>query len=243
MTNEARRMRLEICLAADTQAKPETRLLPAGSEQRFCAASIRSETTSGSRYAIGHAAVFGKLSRDLGKFKERIQRGAFSRAIAARQDTKFLLNHDPAYLIARIKNNSLQLREDSLGLYFKAEIPDTTAGNDLEEMLDQGLIDECSFAFTVSEGQRWSREISPDTSEMIDVRTLTDVDELYDCSAVVEPAYFGTDVQAASRALWPGSGQMPAELRSRLRTNGPMIDEVQLNRRRRLRLREALLTL
>ena len=76
-------------------------------------------------------------------------------------------------------------------------------------MLDQGLIDECSFAFTVSEGQRWSREIDPHTSEMIDVRTLTDVDELYDCSAVVEPAYFGTDVQAASRALGPVADRCP----------------------------------
>lgn len=236
-------MRLALALIADTQAKPEARRLPDGAEQRFCTASVRSETAGGKRYAVGHAAVFGKLSRDLGGFKERIQPGAFSRAIAARQDTKLLINHDPNFLIARIKNNSLQLREDSLGLFFKADLPDTTAGNDLQEMLDEGLLDECSFAFTVSDGQRWSREIDPDTSEMGDVRTLTDVDELFDVSVVCEPAYFGTDVQAASRALWPGGGQMPAELRSHIGAIhiGSISDEQRnLYRRARLALASSL---
>lgn len=240
MTNEQRIARLAAAIA---DAPRETRLLPAGSEQRFCTASVRSETTAGKRYAVGHAAVFSTLSRDLGGFKERLQRGAFSRAIAARQDTKFLLNHDANQILARVKNGSLELREDSIGLAFRALLPNTTAGDDLEQLLDDGLVDECSFAFTVgSDGQRWSREIDPETGDMCDVRDLLDIEDLYDCSAVVYPAYPGTDTSLATRALW-ASGEMPAELRSHLRTRVGVIDEVQLNRRRRLRLREALLTL
>ena len=97
MTNEARRIRLEICLAADTQAKPETRLLPGGSEQRFCAASIRSETTSGSRYAIGHTAVSENLAGTWGNLKNASSAVHLARYCRpAGHQVSF--NHDPAYL-------------------------------------------------------------------------------------------------------------------------------------------------
>ncbi len=222
---------------ADTQTKLEVRRLPDGSEQRFCSASIRSETASGKRYAVGYSATFNTLSHDLGGFKERIQPGAFRQAIAEKQDTVFLYNHDPNFLIARVSNGSLRLSEDSRGLAFRAELPiNTSAGNDLAEMLDLGLITECSFSFIVGgAGQRWSKETDPETGESCDVRDLLEVGQLFDCAAVCRAAYPSTSI-AASRALWAGGGEMPAEIRSRINAGHGHIDEHQKNLVRRARL-------
>ena len=219
-------------------ADDDSRNLPADSEQRFFKRAIRMERSAGTTYAVGHAAVFGILSADLGGFKERIQRGAFSRAIRERQDTKFLINHDPNRIIGRVKNGTLQLSEDTQGLRFRCELPDTSAGRDLRMQLDSGLVDECSFAFTVGKnGQRWTREADQDSGTECLVRDLTDVDELLDCAAVVYPAYPGTDIGSAARALFP-AGQ-PAEIRSHLGNAGGAISEEEEILRLRARMRAA----
>ena len=43
---------------------------------------------------VGYAAVFNKYSDDLGWFKEKIQKGAFSKTIVD-GDIRALINHDP----------------------------------------------------------------------------------------------------------------------------------------------------
>lgn len=208
------------------------------SEQRFTRQTkIRAESSAGKTYAVGYAATFNTLSHDLGGFKERISRGAFSNAIRARQDTKFCLNHSPNQLLARVKNGTLELSEDNIGLFFRAQLPDTTLGRDFKQQLAEGLIDECSFAFRVSTGQSWTREKDPATGEIIDVRSILQVDELADCSAVVYPAYPGTDV-AVGRSLWP-NGMIPVEIRSRV----PNIGLVDQDRQRRERLDAAIASL
>jgi uncharacterized protein len=212
MTSTKEQLRQRLAAAAASIEGPSG--LPTGCEQRFFSTSIRSERSAGKKYAVGHAATFGTLSSDLGGFRERIRKGAFARAIRERQDTKFLLNHNPSLIIARVKNGTLELAEDSVGLVFRALLPSTTAGRDLEQQLDDNLIDECSFAFTCSDGQSWSRERDPETGQLCDVRALECVDDLLDCSAVTYPAYPGTDAALAARALWPTG--LPAEIRSRI---------------------------
>ena len=65
----------------------------------------------------GHAAVYGKLSEDLGGFRERIQRGAFSEVIK-KSDARCLVNHNADKLLGRQGAGTLLLEDTVRGLHF-----------------------------------------------------------------------------------------------------------------------------
>jgi len=137
---------------------------------------------------VGHAAVFNKLSEDLGGFREQITPGAFKEAIKE-DDIRALFNHDPNFILARNKSGTLSLKEDSEGLAIEFEPPDTQAGRDLVISLDRGDVDQMSFGFSVKpNGQNWGEDKEGNV-----IRTLTNV-RLFDVSPVVFPAYLQTDV-------------------------------------------------
>lgn len=141
----------------------------------------------------GHAAVFNSLSDDLGGFRERVAPGAFGRALEERQDTVFLIDHDPSKLLGRVAAGTLKLNEDDRGLAVESELPDTTYARDLAVLMERGDIHSMSFGFRVKK----------DTWEERDgeqIRTLHDVD-LVDVSAVVFPAYPQTDADVEARQL------------------------------------------
>jgi hypothetical protein len=131
----------------------------------------------------GYAAKFDETT-DLGKFRERIQRGAFKNVLD--NDVRFLLNHD-GLTLARTTNGTLKLREDATGLHYTAELNDTTAGRDLYAAIKRGDISQSSFAFTIDR-QSWSDDNS--------TRTVEQVGRLLDVSAVVYPAYENSSVKA-----------------------------------------------
>lgn len=63
----------------------------------FPLTEIRIEERDGKIPKItGHAAVFGKLSENLGFFREKIRAGAFKKTITE-ADIRALFNHDPNY--------------------------------------------------------------------------------------------------------------------------------------------------
>ena len=47
---------------------------------------------------------------------------------------------------------TLSLKVDGRGLKYSFEAPNTTMGNDLLELVNNGVIDKSSFAFTVPQG-------------------------------------------------------------------------------------------
>ena len=55
--------------------------------------------------AEGYAAVFNSET-DLGYYREKIAPGAFTRALAEKQDVRCLFNHDPNHVLGRTKNGS-----------------------------------------------------------------------------------------------------------------------------------------
>jgi len=141
----------------------------------------------------GYAARFNSYSKDLGGFKERIQPGAFSTAVKERADVRFLTNHNPDSVMGRTKNGTLKLREDSEGLYFEVLLPDTQQGRDLRTTIERGDMDQCSFAFTVDEGDdEWAEDVDERGNRFV-ARTLKRVN-LFDVSAVTYPAYEDTNV-------------------------------------------------
>jgi uncharacterized protein len=138
---------------------------------------------------VGYAARFNSESKDLGGYKETIAPGAFSRALKEGGEVKCLFNHDSSQILGRTKNGTLTLSEDDKGLRFRCVLnKDDSAARDLHARVKSGLIDECSFAFTVPDGgDEWDATGTK--------RTLRDVN-LLDVSAVTDPAYKETSVSA-----------------------------------------------
>jgi len=138
---------------------------------------------------VGYSAVFDQLSEDLGGFREKIAKGAFSKTIKE-SDIKALFNHDPNYVLGRNRNSTLTLEEDDHGLKVEIEPPDTQFANDLVKQIERGDIDQMSFGF-ITKADEW------DEKGKEPIRTLKDV-ELFDVSPVVFPAYEQTAVAVRS---------------------------------------------
>ena len=103
-------------------------------------------------------------------------------------DVPLKYNHEDSHLImARTRNHSLELKKDEKGLFFHAELLDTQSNKDIYKSVKAGLIDKCSFAFTVR-GDEYDYET--------DTRRITDIERLYDVSVVDIPFYDSTSVYA-----------------------------------------------
>ena len=178
---------------------------------------LRAEKTDdGKRYLNGYAALYNQLSEDLGwRMRERIMPGAFTRAIKEKHDVRHLINHDPTLVLGRTKAGTTELSEDSKGLKFRTELPDTSYAGDLFASVQRGDIDECSFGF-IAVKTAWIDEQDPDNPDyQRSIRELYDVD-LFDVSTVTYPAYPGTNTTAERSlgALWPDG--VPSEVRSHM---------------------------
>lgn len=181
-----------------------------------------------SRKVEGYASVFNSRSKDLGGFTEIIDPAAFN-GVIERSDVLALLNHDQDRgVLARSRKGvgSLTLTVDERGLHYSFDAPNTALGNELVEGLKRGDISTSSFAFTVA-GEKWTKE--EDGSYL---RTITQIDKLFDVSPVYNEAYEDTSValrsleaaraeEAASR-----SDVEPTEEQEEVEDEEPKDDEV-----------------
>jgi HK97 family phage prohead protease len=164
-------------------SKIETRRTPTSIEVR--------EEGDGMRFS-GYAAVFNSASEPL-PFIERIAPGAFRKSLRARNDIKFLWNHDAGEVLGSTRAGTLMLTEDEKGLRVDGLLPNTSRGRDVAELLRRGDVDAMSFGFSVpAGGDSWSE----DGSE----RTLNSV-RLFEVSLVSWPAYTATAGTVAVRGL------------------------------------------
>lgn len=164
---------------------------------------FRALENDGKHFIEGYASVFGVRSklilenRDL--FYEEINPGAFQRVLERDGlDVIFTFNHSKDVVLARTVSGTLALSQDDKGLFFRAEIDmnDSDAKN-LWLRVKRGDIFENSFAFRVAEEDyRWSR-IDGDN---IPLRTIDNISDLRDVSAVTYAAYPETSVGARELA-------------------------------------------
>lgn len=136
----------------------------------------------------GYAIVFNEKTMlyevDGIKFYEVID----SRALQGTDLSDVLLkyNHsDEVFVLAGVRNGSLQLIRDYKGLKVRAEIANISAGRDLFELIRTRLLDKMSFAFTVAE---------EDYDKDKRLRTIKRIKKLWDCAVVSVPAYPQTSV-------------------------------------------------
>lgn len=156
---------------------------------------------------VGYTAVFGvdtEINSYFGTFKERLQKGAFRRAIREGQDVRALRNHDPDNLLGRTNSKTLRLKEDDTGLHIDVDPPNTSIGRDTVESIRRGDLSGMSFAFIVRK-EKWinGEDGSPD------VRIIQDVD-LFDVGPVTFPAYASTtaDLRSNSAAYQVGLAEL-----------------------------------
>jgi uncharacterized protein len=148
----------------------------------------------------GYAAKFNVLSHPIStggvRFRERIAPGAFTRALAEKQDVIATIQHDPGKVLGRTKSGTLRLAQDDTGLAFRCQLdPNQQAHLDLHSACQRGDFDSCSFAFTVpDDGDDWDDNVNGEC-----VRTLRNVN-LMDVAVVQHPAYPQTEVNARSLA-------------------------------------------
>jgi HK97 family phage prohead protease len=170
-------------------------------ERRAATAEIR----AAGRKLEGYAAVFGQEAR-LPGFTEVIARGAFQDTLAAGGDKLALVDHDASRVLARTRSGTLRLAEDSRGLSFSLDLPDTQAGRDVLALAERNDLGGMSFAFRVNrDGEQW-------TGKRRELRAV----DLVEISVVQAwPAYEGTSVAARSLVMSPGRMALRAFLERR----------------------------
>ena len=189
--------------AAEDAAEGETPMLEEqGVERAFSPLRIQYRASgAGKQFRVisGYAARFNSLSEALGGFREMIAPGAFTNALKD-ADIRLLYNHDTASVLARTGVN-LELEEDDLGLRMWARV-DTTDPDvaRVASKLSSGLIDGASFGFTVK-ADTW------DDSGAIPIRTVREIDTLFELTVCAWPAYPATRVAIMEDAI--RSGRLP----------------------------------
>lgn len=150
---------------------------------------------------MGYAAKFNSKSENLGGFVEVIERGAFKRSLDARNDVKLLVNHDAGRVLASTRSGTMRLTEDEVGLRVEADLPNTTDGRDMAELLRRGDLRNMSFGFNVIKDS-WST----DGQE----RTLHSV-RLFETSIVAWPAYQATEASVRAYDALASRAQVDAD--------------------------------
>lgn len=165
------------------------------------AAQVREET-DGKIFIDFYPAVFNqrsKLIREWGEsFVEIIDAKAFDNVLKdPGLNTIHTVDHLRVKMLGRVVSGTLKLTTDNKGLKATIEMPNTTLGRDMVEMIKRGDYYECSFIYSIAENG-----VKYDRSEEIPVRTVTNVADLIDTSFVIDGAFANTQIK--TRALNEG---------------------------------------
>jgi HK97 family phage prohead protease len=171
---------------------------------------------SDGRSLSGYAAKYNKRSKKLATargngFIEQLRAGCFDKALR-KSDTVLLVEHDTNRPLARKSAGTLSLTSDSVGLRVNASLDmGVSYARDCYQNIKNGNIRGMSFGFTCDEGDEWD-ETTDDEGERCALRTINEVDELFDVSAVLVPAY--SDSECSVRSLFPTGVPVGVEVRS-----------------------------
>ena len=162
-------------------------------ERRYTPGAMELRVAADGQRIGGYGAVFGKLSRNLGGFVERVGDGAFNQARSLGwPNVVCRYNHDANMVLGTTAGGTLQLRTDNVGLDYEVLPPAARA--DIVELVQRRDVQYSSFAFRVpAGGDEWSV-----TDQNYPLRTLHEV-QLVDVAPVLDPAY--PDASAGLRSL------------------------------------------
>ena len=146
------------------------------------------EAEGGNPHISGYFSVFDSNYEIAPGMSESIAPGAFSRTLG--NDIRALVNHDTTLVLGRNTAGTLELKEDSHGLWGDIQVnPNDQDAMNLYERVRRGDVDQCSFGFEIV-----SEETDFRDDGSIHWRT-TEVN-LFEVSVCTFPAYEATSVSA-----------------------------------------------
>ena len=103
-------------------------------------------------------------------------------------------DHTIGSVLGSTANGTLRLTEDTKGLRFALDLPDTSAGRDVLALVTRGDVAGASFGFTVSKrGSEWMKGTGG-----VPVKVVREVKALREISIVALPAYRAAYTMAAT---------------------------------------------
>ena len=145
--------------------------------------------------------------------RESVAPGAFSKTLGG--DVRTLIDHETMYVLGRNQAGTLELREDSHGLWGSVLInPNDQDAMNLYARVQRGDVNQCSFGFDILDEETEYRD---DGSIHWTIREV----KLYEVSVCTFPAYAETSVQARKddyqRVIERENEKWRAEMRTKLR--------------------------
>ena len=138
----------------------------------------------------GYFAVFNSDYEIAPGLTESIAPGAFQNSLA--NDVRALTNHDTTLVLGRTKAHTLEISEDSHGLFGRVKInPNDQDAMNLYQRVKRGDVDQCSFGFDITDEETDYRE---DGSMHWTIKDVI----LYEVSCCTFPAYQETSISARS---------------------------------------------
>ena len=136
----------------------------------------------------GYFAVFNSNYQIWADGSESVAPGAFSDTLG--DDLRALIDHETMYVLGRNQAGTLELREDSHGLWGSVKInPNDQDAMNLYARVQRGDVDQCSFGFDILEEET---EFRDDGSVHWTIKKV----KLYEVSVCTFPAYSETSVTA-----------------------------------------------
>ena len=144
---------------------------------------------------IGRPAVYGQMTNIAGVFNEVIERGAFDETDFS--DVLFFINHNVDKIpLARSRRNNgsstMTITVDDQGVAMDSlvDVDNHYEARALYSAISRGDIKGMSFIFRVKE-QKWEN-----LDSLLPTRRILKVAKVFEVSAVNNPAYEGTDIDA-----------------------------------------------
>ena len=136
----------------------------------------------------GYFSVYNSIYQITSDMSESIEAGAFSDSIGG--DVRALINHDTTLVLGRTAAHTLELRDDSHGLWGSITVNrnDSDAMN-LYERVKRGDVSGCSIGFAIIKEET---DIRDDDSIHFTIKQA----ELFEVSPCTFPAYKETTISA-----------------------------------------------
>ena len=169
-----------------------------GREYRKMAVEVRAIESEDRMVVTGYATTFNQpyVLYDDGdyKFVEQVAPSAFNNCDMS--DVIMQYDHS-GRVFARNKNGTLNLQIDEIGLKVTADLSGTDIGRQLYQEIKGGYTDKMSFGFIVGKDKQ---EFTAENGGETVLRTILEIDKLYDVSAVSIPANDMTSISARNYA-------------------------------------------
>lgn len=177
-------------------------------QMRTIASEFKTREDGEEKRIEGYFAVFNSNYQIDEFMSESIAQGAFTDAL--NDDVRALIDHETMYVLGRNKAGTLELREDSHGLWGSILLnPNDQDAMNLYARVQRGDVNQCSFGFDIL--------AESEVREGMNVHWTIEKVKLYEVSCCTFPAYAETSINARKEDYQNVMGRQIEKWRSELR--------------------------